>query len=397
MKVAVIGLGKLGLCTALCLGRKYKVLGIDIDKDNVDAINKKIPPIKENDIDHYLRSYPIKATTNYSKIKGYDVSFIVVPTPSRKNGSFDNKFIKAAVKNIVKHIGNKKHIINIVSTISPGTMARLKEIFHFRKNISFTYNPEFIALGSVFSDFLKPDFIMVGCDDREAGKKISSIYKKVCNNNPPVHIIKTENAEVAKIALNSYITMKITFANVLANICENIPNGDVDEITKVLGSDKRIGEQYLRGGMAYGGPCFPRDNKAFTRFCYDKRITDIYSHITDRINQWQLFRITQKIERIMNFELKGKEIALLGTAYKLHTNITEESAGKYIINYLESRGVKVTIDSVSINVELVILALPYTVDMENRLERKVKVLDCWRNSKHLKDNKNIEYYAVGLR
>ena len=127
------------------------------------------------------------------------------------------------------------------------------------------YNPEFIALGNVVRDLLNPDFILVGESDSTAGDTLESLYRSTCDNHPPIRRMDLMNAEIAKLALNTYVTTRITYANMLAEICERLPGADVDVVTSAIGLDSRVGTRCLKGATAYGGPCFPRDNLAFAK------------------------------------------------------------------------------------------------------------------------------------
>jgi Predicted UDP-glucose 6-dehydrogenase len=135
------------------------------------------------------------------------------------------------------------------------------------------YSPEFIALGTVIRDFLNPDLYLIGQFDARSGAALEDVNRSVCQKDPAVHRMTIENAEIAKIALNSFVTMKVSFANTLADICERIPGGDVDAVSDALGSDSRIGRKYLTGGMGFAGPCFPRDNVALTSVPSNRRLT----------------------------------------------------------------------------------------------------------------------------
>jgi UDPglucose 6-dehydrogenase len=278
-KVSVVGLGKLGLCVAAVLAdRGFKVVGIDVDKAKVDAVNSGRSLIPESSLEDLIKknSKNLRATTDhYDAVKQTQASFVIVPTPSESDGSFSLKFVVEALEKIGSAIADKDgyHLVVINSTVSPGSMENrvkplLEEVTGKKCGMDFglCYNPEFIALGDVIRGLLEPDLVLIGESDPKAGSILADMYKRICVNNPPIERTSFINAEIAKIAINSYITMKITFANLLAEICENTDGADVDEVTRIIGRDSRIGSKYLKGGLGYGGPCFPRDNIAFARF-----------------------------------------------------------------------------------------------------------------------------------
>jgi UDPglucose 6-dehydrogenase len=278
-KVSVVGLGKLGVCVAAVLAdRGFKVVGIDVDKAKVDVVNSGRSLIPEPTLEDLIsqNSKNLRATTNhYDAVKQTQASFVIVPTPSEPDGSFSLKFVVEAIEKIGRAIADKDgyHLVVINSTVSPGSMENrvkplLEEVTGKKCGMDFglCYNPEFIALGDVIRGLLEPDLVLIGESDPKAGSILADMYKRICVNNPPIERTSFINAEIAKIAINSYITMKITFANLLAEICENTDGADVDEVTRIIGRDSRIGSKYLKGGLGYGGPCFPRDNIAFARF-----------------------------------------------------------------------------------------------------------------------------------
>ena len=211
------------------------------------------------------------------------------------------------------------------------------------KDFSVCYNPDFIALGNIVQNFLNPDMILIGESDEGGGSILENIHRKLVENRPNIHRMNFYNAELTKIALNSYCTLKITFANELAKICESVPGGDVDVVLSALGDDERIGHKYLKGGLSYGGPCFPRDNRAIAytvaKFGGELEL----AKLTDALNDYH------KNERIPNLilnileEKKTNRISVLGLTYKPDTTLVEEAAAISIINALSTKGIHLTI------------------------------------------------------
>lgn len=435
VKISVIGLGKLGSpLLAAIADQGFYVIGLDVNRVTVDLINKTIPPVDEPGLSQLLKKNRsrITATTDYPEaINKSDITFIIVPTPSTKNGSFSNKYILSAIKSIGKVLTHKKkfHLIVVTSTILPGSMnneiAPLLERISGKKvghDIGLCYNPEFIALGSVIQNLLSPDFILIGQSDDKSGKILENFYQKFCQNHAPVIRMNFINAEISKLALNSYITTKISFANTLAQICERVPGGDVDQVTYALGLDSRIGKKYLKGALPYGGPCFPRDNRAFIHFAKKLKVLSAISVATDKVNN----DLTAKLaERISSQVPTGGKIAILGLSYKKDIDVAEESAGVKIANLLSQKMAHVSVwDPKAMNgaksylspkvtlVEsmkdclsqagVIIIATDWP-EFKNIKPSDLKVsgknpllLDCWRILNPLKYQNVAQYRAIGI-
>jgi UDPglucose 6-dehydrogenase len=201
--------------------------------------------------------------------------------------------------------------------------------------LGLCYSPEFIALGNVIRDMLEPDMVLIGESDHRAGDVLERLYKGVCENDPPFRRMSLVNAELTKIAVNTYVTMKISYANALADICERLPDADVDAVTGALGLDTRIGGKYLRGAIAYGGPCFPRDNKAFATLARDVGTQALLAEATDVINVAQ----TERLARIVQSYVRdGQAVGILGLSYKPDTSVIEESPGIALARILADAG-----------------------------------------------------------
>ena len=201
--------------------------------------------------------------------------------------------------------------------------------------LGLCYSPEFIALGNVIRDMLEPDMVLIGESDPRAGDVLERLYAGVCENDPPFRRMSLVNAELTKIAVNTYVTMKISYANALADMCERLPGADVEVVTDALGLDTRIGRKYLRGAIAYGGPCFPRDNKAFAVLARDLGAEPLLAEATDAVNVAQ----TDRLARAVQSRLKhGDTVGILGLAYKPDTGVIEESPGVALARHLGEAG-----------------------------------------------------------
>jgi UDPglucose 6-dehydrogenase len=357
MKLSVIGLGKLGACSAACFAFKgFEVIGVDVNKDFVDAINRGKAPLHEPRLQELITAAKgqLRATQDFKEaIKESDITFLIVPTPSKQDGNFSDKYLQEALTPLslaLKKANKRYHLFVVTSTVSPGTteesLIPLIESVSgkaLNKGFGVCYNPEFIALGNVINDFLKPDFVLIGESGAFAGEQLAEIYNTACENKPYMARMSIIGAEIVKISLNAYVTMKISFANTLANICEAIPGTDVDAITKALGSDKRISPYFLKGGLSYGGPCFPRDNRAFTAFAKKHGVAAPLAMATDEVNQYQIRRLVKLILKAETGDDKKKKIAVLGLSYKPNTPVIEESAGIKIAEELlgQQKGIEI--------------------------------------------------------
>jgi UDPglucose 6-dehydrogenase len=349
--ISVIGLGKLGASMAAAIAdRGFSVIGVDIFEQAVTFINNGKAPVQETNLQEYIdrNRERLSATMSHQEaILKSDISFVIVPTPSDTNGAFSIRFAQEAFKAIGSALKNKDtyHLVVLTSTVLPGsTRYGLLPILEKEsgkicgKDFGLCYSPEFIALGSVIKNFLNPDFLLVGEFDERSGSTIESYYTRIMENNPPCKRMSIENAELTKIALNTFVTTKITFANMLADICERIPGGDIDVVTDALGEDTRIGRKYLSGGLGYGGPCFPRDNVALSYFAREIGASTPLGDATDAFNRDIPKR---NAEKIMGMLKPKARVAVLGLAYKPFSPVVEESQGLALALALANKGATV--------------------------------------------------------
>ena len=271
------------------------------------------------------------------------------PSPSDRDGKFSLSFVLDALKSIGEALAHKAgyHVVVITSTVLPGsTQVALVPALERAsgkkcgRDFGVCYNPEFIALGDVIHGLLNPDFILIGESDAKTGALLAEFYGRFCDNNPPVRRMNFVNAELTKISVNTYVTTKISFANMLAAICEELPGGDVDVVTAALGMDARIGRRYLTGALGYGGPCFPRDNQALGYIARELGCDAGLADATDKTNQVQLDRLLKRVRASLSPEMT---VGVLGVAYKPDTNVVEESQGLIIAQRMASDGRKVVV------------------------------------------------------
>jgi UDPglucose 6-dehydrogenase len=436
-RLSVIGLGKLGACTAGCFASKgFEVIGVDINKDFVDAINNGKPPIYEPGLQELIISSKnrLSATQDYEYVmRKSDVTFLIVPTPSRPDGHFSDRYLMEALKHLsvaFKKINKRYHLFVVTSTVSPGSiednLIPLVESVSgkkLNKGFGICYNPEFIALGSVLKDFLNPDMVLIGESNKFAGDILEEIYKITCDNDPYIARMSIVSAEIAKISLNSFITMKISFANTLSNICEKISGANVDAITKALGADKRISPYYFKGGLGYGGPCFPRDNKAFAGFAERYDYDALLAKATDEINQFQVSHVVKKI--LEWIPKADSTVSVLGLSYKPNTIVIEESPGiKIIEELLKERDIEIiaydplAMDNVKshfgdnivyvcstrdcfLNSSICVITTQAEefklIDNEYIVNNPTIIIDCWRILDASRFDNRVRYIALGKK
>lgn len=433
--ISVIGLGKLGGSMAAGFAsRGLNVIGVDVNRHAVDAINAGRAPVQETGLGEMIAANKerIRATMSTEEaVLGSDISFVIVPTPSDERGAFTLQYARFAFKSLGQALKKKNgyHVIVLTSTVLPGaTRHGLLPILEQESgkkcgpDFGLCYNPEFIALGSVIRDFLNPDFYLLGESDPRAGDLLEQVHHRVSQNNAPVKRMSLENAELAKIAVNSYVTMKISFANMLADFCEHLPGGDVDVVSDALGMDKRIGRKYLTGGFGFGGPCFPRDNVALNFMGQQLGVDSSLLKANDVYNRGLSKRYVAKLQPLLP---KGSNVTVLGLAYKPLSHVIEESPGIYLCRALSEAGYRV-MGHDNLAAPYAEMALKMTALVTNSLDEALKdadvilitttdisytsltadqllhgrtgvtVIDFWRCLKHLSANARIRYISVGI-
>ena len=434
LDVSVVGLGKLGACMAAAIAsRGVKTVGVDLSAAAVEKVQRKLAPVFEPGLAEMIASCDgmLGATTDFERaIRNTEITFVVVPTPSNENGAFSLEYVRTAMEQIARSIREKStyHLVVLTSTVLPGsTEYFVKPLLEkvsgkqCGKDFGLCYSPEFIALGSVLRDFLNPDFLLIGECDSRAGAQLARFYRESLKIDAPSARMTPVNAELSKIALNTFVTTKITFANLLAEVCEHLPGGDVDAVAHALGLDQRIGPKYLKGALGYGGPCFPRDNAALARLLEEIGVSAELPRTVDRMNRAQPERIISIIERL-NLR-KPKRVAVLGLAYKPNTNVVEESQGVAVARLLVDKGFEVSVfdpvameparkllgdvvryaDSVADCVrsaEVIVLAtdwtefrsLPYQLASA---KPSPVILDGWRTLRTSHGSDEISYLAIG--
>ena len=398
--ISVFGLGKLGACIAATFAaRGFNVLGVDIDPEKVRLLNAGLPPVDEPLLAETVTAgrSRLRATLDVREAVATDVSFFIPPSPSLPDGSFSNEFLLKAMQPLAQALraaGKKGHLFVSSSTTTPGAcdsvlipMIEKETGWKCGPDFGFCYNPEFIALGNVINGLLDPDMVLIGESAPEYGTALEGAYKKYNRNQPQIARMSVVSAELTKISLNSYVTLKISFTNQLRMIAEQFPGADIHMILDALGSDTRIGKKYLRAGLSFGGPCFPRDNRLLAYTARQVGLSAPLAEATDRVNELTKENLLERVESLVT---KQDTVVVLGLSYKPDTYIVEESAGLYLAQNLKRRGYKVLVhdygatpaNSPSLH-EFEVLADPAT--LITRSDVKAAVLCCpWPQYKTVK-------------
>ena len=345
MKIGVIGAGRLGICFALlCERAGYDVVVSDIREDYVNDLNVKKISTNEPEVEDLLRiSKNFRATTNNKEvIEECDLIYTLVATPSLDDGSYDVSAVWKVVEDL-KNITKKKYFV-VGCTTNPGDCDAFQK--YLPRNIHVMYNPEFIAQGSIISDLKQADMVLLGIDQEveyNVVEDIKILYKKIQTSRAVVCTMSTKSAEITKIAVNCFLTTKISYANMLGDVLQK--SGCGDEITSVLGAigcDSRIGKRYLNYGLGYGGPCLPRDNRAFAHFAKKVGLEYNLGYVTDGFNNEHALTVVDYWENV-NKEIKPFFFEYI--SYKKGTDIITESQQYRLCLDLLDRGFKVYIQN----------------------------------------------------
>lgn len=334
MRISVVGLGKVGLSLASCLvSAGHHVEGVEVDRVVVDALNGGEYRTPEPGVRERLSKAPaaaFTATTDLAKaIAGTDLTFVIVPTPSNTLGGFSLRYLLPVCDAIGAALRQKTsaHTVAVVSTMLPGSsdamvIPRLEAASGrtIGKGLGYCYNPSFIALGEVVKGIVTPDYVLIGEADQASGDLVQATHESMVTAKLPVARMSPVEAEITKIASNTHETMRVSFANMLLSICSEVPGADVDRITEAL--SHRMGRRFFKGALPYGGPCWPRDNVAFTAFIDAIRSPSTLPKAVDTFNQEHGRYVLRKILSVSSV---GDTVGLLGLAYKPGTPVTERA------------------------------------------------------------------------
>lgn len=342
-KITVVGIGRLGLGLALLIEKAgYNVLGVDISQPYIDSINSKTFQTKEPEYEKLLKeSNNLKATISLSEgLSHSDIIFVMVQTPnSGSDRYYDHNILSNVLMKINEQKVENKHII-IGCTVMPKYIQEVGEfLLSDCKNCTLNYNPEFIAQGEIINGFLNPDIVLIGTKSEELGEKLREIYSKFLKTDPKYCIISLLEAEITKITINGFITTKLSFANMISDVCDCV-GADKNKVLYSVGSDSRIGNKYFTPGYSFGGPCFPRDTKALAQFVKKSWINNELLLATTKYNEEHVNFQTQQL-----LDKNQEEYLFENICYKENSKIPiiEEGAKLKIAKNLVEAGKKVMI------------------------------------------------------
>ncbi len=433
MKIAIIGLGFVGLSlTSVLATKNYAVVGIDKDKKKCNEIRNGRVPIYEPDLEETLKiglRKSLKISDDFSLITNCDMIFVTVGTPQKTNGEIELSMVKNAVRSIGKTIRKTKKnpIIFIKSTVIPGTTEKVvipilekesgKKI---NKDFGVISNPEFLQESNAIRDTKYPHAIILGGKNTSYMKKAREFFSKMHSG---VSIIVTgyQTAEMIKYANNSFLATKISFINQLSNICQKIPNADIDDVASAIGLDPRIGKLFLNAGPGYGGSCLPKDMSALINFGGNVGADTTFLKAVKKTNDDQINNIVSLMKKKLG-NISGKKITILGTAFKPNTDDIRDSKSIELIKKLLKNKMKISVyDPKALENTKKIFGdkIIYSKSLLSSLEKSygVIIMTQWKqfesiNNKSLKCMKNRliidsrrmltrkelngEYYAIGI-
>ena len=348
-KIAVIGTGYVGLVSGAGISDfGHKVVCTDIDSNKIDQLRSGIIPIYEPGLDELVNRNVSAGRLTFSddiaiSIVNSDIIYIAVGTPEGKNGESDLSAIFNVARAIKSNLNGYK-VICTKSTVPIGTGKKILEIISEKSekdvNVDYVSNPEFLREGSAVKDFLWPDRVVIGATGKKAFEFMKDVYRPLYINETPIIETSVETAELIKYASNAFLSVKISYINEIANICDEI-GAEVNTVAKAMGIDGRISPKFLHPGPGFGGSCFPKDTKALISMANDLGLQVKTVESAIEANNFQKQRMVNKLRTLLNDDISGKTIAILGLAFKAQTDDIRESPAIDMIEYLLSNNVNV--------------------------------------------------------
>lgn len=352
MKITIFGTGYVGLTQAACLAEVgHTVCCVDIDERRIAQLNQGLSPIYEPGLEallqHNLHAGRLSFTTDAAKGVGFaKVIFIAVGTPPDEDGSADMQYVFAVTDTIAEYALDAKVVIN-KSTSPVGTAQRLKN--HLQEGLArqgrnlemqVVSNPEFLKEGSAVEDCMRPERIIVGIDGKRDIELFRELYKPFSHNHEKLIVMDSRSAELTKYAANSMLATKISFINEMANLAERL-GADIEMVRKGIGSDSRIGYDFIYAGCGYGGSCFPKDIQALQRTAAEVGYHPQLLEAVESVNHRQKHKVFENIRRHYNGDLTGKTFALWGLSFKPNTDDMREAPSRVLLEALWAAGARV--------------------------------------------------------
>ncbi|HEX4415754.1 MAG TPA: UDP-glucose/GDP-mannose dehydrogenase family protein [Lacipirellulaceae bacterium] len=349
MKIAVIGTGYVGLVTGTCFADSGNdVTCVDIDRAKIERLIAGEIPIYEPGLEEMVRDNQVAERLSFTTdlvaaVSAAEVVYLAVGTPQGDDGSADMTALWSVVDGIAPHLKSEAVVVT-KSTVPVGTCAkifrRLKE--HTGRDCDVASNPEFLKEGSAIDDFNKPDRVVVGVRRQEVGNVLHELYKPFLRTEKPFLVMSPESAELTKYVANALLSTKISFINEMANLCERM-NADINDVRRGIGHDSRIGFAFLFPGVGYGGSCFPKDVRALVRMAEDHGVEPRMMRTVDSVNEHQKEIVIEKLKTHFGGNLKGKNIAVWGLAFKPRTDDIREAPALVLIDWLLEQGAQVRV------------------------------------------------------
>ena len=348
MNIAIVGTGYVGLVTGTTLAELGNtVYCVDIDETKVENMKNGIVPIYEPGLEEVfhrnINANRLFFTTQLKEaLDQCEIIYLALPTPPDEDGSADLSYVIGVANQIGELMTDYKVIVN-KSTVPVGTADKVRTTISAKTNIPFDVvsNPEFLREGFAVEDSMNPARIIVGSSSDKAKDIMSKIYQPFTNTGVPIIFMDEKSSELTKYAANSFLAVKITFMNEIANYCEKV-GADVDKVRLGMGSDDRIGHRFLFPGIGYGGSCFPKDVKALIKSGKEENFNFQILNATENINKSQKIILVSEIEKYFGGNLKDKKIAIWGLAFKANTDDIRESSSLDNIALLLEKGAKIT-------------------------------------------------------
>ena len=349
MKIAVVGTGYVGLVTGTCFSETGNdVTCVDIDENKVKKLSNGEITIYEPGLSKLflrnLKEERLRFTTNLEEgIRDAEIIFLALPTPPGADGAADMKYVLGVANDLGKILKDYKVIVD-KSTVPVGTAEQVRDAIakNYKGAFDVVSNPEFLREGVAVEDFMKPDRVVVGTSSDRAKKVMEELYNPFVRQGNPIIFMDERSAELTKYAANSFLAVKITFMNEVAQLCERL-GADVDMVRRGVGSDERIGKRFLFPGIGYGGSCFPKDVQALVKSSKDANYEFKILNAVMDVNERQKLHLMPKIKKYFSSDLKGKRFAMWGLAFKPNTDDIREAPSLYMIDALLKEGASVIV------------------------------------------------------
>jgi UDPglucose 6-dehydrogenase len=352
MKVSIFGAGYVGLVTAACLAEMgNSVCCLDVDEARIAGLQRGEVPIHEPGLEDMIRRSAAAGRLDFttdaaSAVAHGTVIFIAVGTPAAEDGSADVNHVLSAAQSIGRHMNDYKVIVD-KSTVPVGTADRVERTIGqelLRRAVVLPYavvsNPEFLKEGAAVDDFMKPDRVIVGCDDERAGLLVRAVYAPFLRNRDRMLVMDVRSAELTKYAANAMLASRISFMNELSQVAERL-GADIEQVRRGIGSDSRIGTDFLYAGCGWGGSCLPKDVKALARMAAEGGVDVAMLHAVQKVNERQRRLLGERVVERFGEDLSGLCFAVWGLAFKPGTDDMREAPSLTIIDELVRRGARV--------------------------------------------------------